>query len=69
MTCLKPGDPVKTRNPSFEPDLKTRRLEGNLNRWLIEELDNYWCEDYLVFDCPGVDIYLCMSVFGKFEKL
>lgn len=32
-----------------------RHLEDNLDDWLSEELDNYLDDDYLVFDCPGID--------------
>lgn len=35
-----------------------RHLEDNLDDWLAEELDNYLDDDYLVFDCPGID-YVC----------
>jgi len=46
-----------------------RHLEDNLDDWLTEELDNYLDDDYLVFDCPGIQalfstffvIYLCFS--------
>lgn len=30
-----------------------RHLEGSLDDWLTEELDNYLDDDYLIFDCPG----------------
>jgi hypothetical protein len=40
-----------------------RHLEDNLDDWLVEELDNYQDDDYLVFDCPGICTRLvsCLS--------
>lgn len=42
-----------------------RHLEDNLDDWLAEELDNYLDDDYLVFDCPGIDhvcTWACMLI-------
>jgi hypothetical protein len=45
-----------------------RHLEDNLDDWLVEELDNYQDDDYLVFDCPGICTCLvsCLSAFFFF---
>ncbi|XP_062173337.1 uncharacterized protein LOC133878811 [Alnus glutinosa] len=42
-------------------------LEDNLDDWLVEELDNYQDDDYLVFDCPGqIELFSHVPVLRNF---
>ncbi|KAM4097899.1 hypothetical protein ACJW30_07G036200 [Castanea mollissima] len=44
-------------------------LEDNLNDWLMEELDNYLDDDYLVFDCPGqIELFSHVPVLRNFVE-
>ncbi|GLT76646.1 hypothetical protein SLA2020_482960 [Shorea laevis] len=44
-------------------------LEGNLDDWLTEELDNYIDDDYLVFDCPGqIELFTHVPVLRNFVE-
>ncbi|KAK8565110.1 hypothetical protein V6N12_058685 [Hibiscus sabdariffa] len=44
-------------------------LEENLDDWLIEELDNYLDDDYLVFDFPGqIELFSHVPMFYNFAE-
>ncbi|KAB2613271.1 hypothetical protein D8674_035587 [Pyrus ussuriensis x Pyrus communis] len=44
-------------------------LEDNLDEWLMEELDNYTDDDYLVFDCPGqIELFSHVPVLRNFVE-
>ncbi|KAL9261242.1 GPN-loop GTPase 3-like protein [Drosera capensis] len=46
-----------------------KHLEGNLDDWLPEELDNYADDDYLVFDCPGqIELFSHVPVLKDFVE-